>query len=211
MNDFWETKFKNEGAMWKFEPSDSAISALDLFKSNHIHSVLIPGFGYGRNARLFLDAGMKVSGIEISESAIALARAHGMDCTIHHGSVTSMPFDNEQFDAVFCYALLHLLSKSERKNFLAACFKQVRPGGYMVFTVVSQQASMFGQGKKISSNRFRIAQGINVYFYNRESAEKEFERFGNVVSKEIDEPIKFMINEDPLKCILVICQKNQKL
>ena len=28
--------------------------------------VLIPGFGYGRNARVFHDAGMVVSGIEIS-------------------------------------------------------------------------------------------------------------------------------------------------
>jgi hypothetical protein len=32
MTGYWESRFKNEGAMWKSEPSDSAVIALGLFK-----------------------------------------------------------------------------------------------------------------------------------------------------------------------------------
>jgi hypothetical protein len=49
MKEFWEEKFKTEGAMWDFFPSYSAIRTLEIFKSNRLNHILIPGFGYGRN------------------------------------------------------------------------------------------------------------------------------------------------------------------
>lgn len=207
MEEYWESRFRNEGAMWKFEPSDSAIYALGLFKSNNISSILIPGFGYGRNAKLFCDAGFQVTGIEISASAIEVSKANGLDCTVYHGSVTSMPFDNEQYGGIFCYALLHLLNNNQRRIFLDSCYMQLKPGGFMVFTIISKQANIFGKGKRIGQDRFEIAKGVNVFFYDQESAKNEFAKFGIVESKDIDEPIKFMVNEDPIKCILMVCRK----
>jgi len=57
-------------------------------------NILIPGFGYGRNAQVFRANGMAVTGIEISGSAIEIARKHyGNNMTIYQGSVTDMPFD----------------------------------------------------------------------------------------------------------------------
>jgi SAM-dependent methyltransferase len=209
MEEYWESRFRNEGAMWKFEPSDSAIYALELFKLNNIKTILIPGFGYGRNAKLFYDAEFRVTGIEISASAIELAKVNGLECTVHHGSVTSMPFDNEKYGGIFCYALLHLLSKPQRRIFLDSCYNQLKPGGLMVFTVISKQSNIFGKGKQVSNDRFEIAKGINVYFYDQESAKKEFADFGIVESRDIEEPIKFMVNEEPLKCILIVCRIKQ--
>jgi len=194
--------------MWKFEPSDSAIIALDLFKSNGINKILIPGFGYGRNAKLFYDNGVNVTGIEISKSAIDLAKSNGLDCLIHHGSVVLMPFDSEQYNGIFCYALLHLLNKTERRNFLKSCFNQLKSGGLMIFTVVSKQANMFGNGKLLSKDRFQIMKGLNVFFYDSESINKEFADVGLLEFKDIDEPIKHMIGQEPLKCKFVICRKD---
>lgn len=207
MNEYWESRFKVEGAMWKFEPSDSAIIAMELFKSNKIDNILIPGFGYGRNAKLFYDSGFKLTGIEISKSAIDLAKTYGLNCKIYHGSVTSMPFDNEQFDGIFCYALIHLLNKTERRIFLKSCYNQLKPGGLMIFTVVSKQANMFGNGKQLSKDRFEIMKGLNVYFYDSISVKKEFSDFGLTESKDIKEPIKHMIGQESLKCKFVICKK----
>ena len=45
---------------------------------------------------------------------------------IHHGSVVSMPFDNEQYNGIFCYSLIHLLNKTERRAFLKSCFNQLK-------------------------------------------------------------------------------------
>jgi SAM-dependent methyltransferase len=208
MNDYWESRFKAEGAMWKYEPSDSAIVALDLFKTNNINKILIPGIGYGRNARLFFENGFKVTGIEISKSAIELAKASGLSCKIHHGSVTSMPFDNNKYDGIFCYALIHLLNKTERMTFLKSCFNQLNHDGLMIFVVTSKQMEMYGLGKYLSKDRFEITKGLKVFFYDSESILKEFSNLGLTDCYDIEEPIKFMKGENPLKLKLVICKKN---
>jgi SAM-dependent methyltransferase len=208
MIEYWDTRFKEEGAMWKFEPSDSAIIAMNLFKSNGINNILIPGFGYGRNAKLFYDNGFQLIGIEISKSAIDIAKSIGLDCIIHHGSVISMPFDNKQYSGIFCYALLHLLTKKERKVFLRSCYNQLQAGGLMIFTVVSKNANMYGCGKCLSKDRYEIMKGLNVFFYDSDSVKREFAEFGLIESKDIDEPIKHMSGQEPLKCIFVICRKD---
>lgn len=207
MIEYWESRFNEEGTMWKFEPSDSAMIVVDLFKSYGIDNILIPGFGYGRNAKLFCDSGFKLTGIEISKSAIDLAKTNGLDCKIHHGSVTSMPFDNEKYGGIFCYALIHLLNKLERRIFLKSCYNQLKPDGLMIFTVVSKQANMFGNGKKLSKDRFELMKGLNVYFYDSDSVKKEFSDFGLIDFKDIEEPIKHMIGQETLKCKFVICKK----
>jgi len=193
--------------MWHFEPSDSAAIALELFKSNGINRILIPGFGYGRNAKLFYDAGFAVTGIEISATAIAMAKSHGLNNTIHHGSVTEMPFDEQKFGGIFCYALLHLLNKPQRKKFMHDCFNQLENGGIMIFTVASKQMSYYGNGRMLSNDRFRIMNGLYVYFYDSIALQREFDGFGELEIKALDEPIKFMKGQEPLKLLLAICRK----
>lgn len=207
MLEYWESLFKSEGAMWKFEPSDSALLALEIFNSKKIINILIPGVGYGRNAKVFYNNGFSLTGIEISESAINLAKINGLDFKIHYGSVTNMPFDDKKFDGIFCYALLHLLNKKERMNFLKSCYNQLKKDGLMIFVVVSKQASIYGMGKQLSKDRFKIMNGLNVYFYDSSSVEREFSHFELIEQRDLDEPIKHMIGEKPLKCIFVICKK----
>ena len=207
MTEYWESRFRNEGAMWKSEPADSAKFALELFKSEKINRILIPGFGYGRNAKLFIDNGFRVSGIEISESAINIARQRGIECTIHHGSVTSMPFDNEKYEGVYCYAMIHLLNKPERKKFLTSCYNQLIKNGIMLFTITLKENNLFGTGRYLSKDRYEIVKGLNVYFYDSISALDEFSDFGIIESKDIEEPVKFIEGKEPVKLKLVICRK----
>lgn len=209
MSEFWDSKFKNEKTSWGFIPSDSAIITKDFFLANHVKDILIPGIGYGRNAKIFLENGIKVTGIEISKHAIDMAKSeNGLDINIYHGSVTKMPFDNRLYDGIFCYALIHLLNKPERKRFISCCYEQLKPNGYMIFTVVSTKASMFGGGRLLSKNRFQLMKGLQVYFYDFESVIREFKSYGLIDFNEIEEPIKHMENEPPLKCIYVKCKKN---
>jgi len=207
MFEYWESRFKDEGAMWKFEASDSAFIALDLFKTNNFTSILIPGFGYGRNGKLFCDHGFSVTGIEISKSAIDLAHKNGLKCMIHHGSVTSMPFDDGTYDSIFCYALIHLLNKTERQKFLKSCYRQLKHAGIMIFVVASKQMSMYGNGVCLSKDRYAISEGLNVYFYDSDNIVKEFSDFGLLEYKDMEEPVKFMDGQEPLKLIWVICKK----
>jgi SAM-dependent methyltransferase len=207
MKEFWESRFKEGKALWGFEPADSAILALEIFKSRGFRNILVPGFGYGRNAKLFCDNGFKVTGIEISGAAIGLAESYGLPCFLYHGSVTAMPFDSQLFDGIFCYALIHLLSKYERYNFLKACYKQLKPEGIMIFVVTSKELAYYGTGKYLSKDRFQISNGLQVFFYDQDSIRKEFSPYGLVEFYPIREPVKFMENEEPIKMLFVICRK----
>ncbi len=205
--EFWENMFKKIGLLWQFEPANSAIHVRDLFLEYGFQKILIPGVGYGRNARSFVESGFNLTGIEISETAIQLARENKLDFPIHCGSVTQMPFDDQIYDGIYCYALIHLLNQNERRQFLRNCYNQLRQGGLMVFVSVSKNYKLFGQGKQVSNNRFRIKNGLDVFFYDSESIEKEFGKFGLVEYHEIDEPVKHLENEEPMKFWMIVCRK----
>lgn len=188
MTEFWESAFRDKKEMWGSEPSDSAILIVDLFKESGIKKVLIPGFGYGRNAKVFIDQGFDVTGIEISETAIALSKEHyGNNVKVYHGSVADMPFDQDLYDGIFCYALIHLLNTEERIKLIKDCYSQLSPDGYMFFVAISKSDSRYGQGKELSKDTFETKHGVTLFFYDSDSIKAEFEDYGLIEAKEVDE------------------------
>lgn len=207
MTEIWESSFMENQMMWGLEPSDSAILTKDFFLEKKVKDLLIPGIGYGRNAKVFTDNGIHVTGIEISKTAIELARQNELNLNIFHGSVTDMPFDKKLYDGIFCYALIHLLNNRERDKFIKDCYNQLKPNGYMIFTTVSKEAPMFGKGKQLDKDYFEIMEGMKMFFYDSDSIKEEFGNYGLMEFSEVVEPHKNMENKPPFKFIMVKCQK----
>lgn len=181
MGEFWEDAFQSKQLMWGEEPSAFALDICATFKQNGFERVLIPGFGYGRNAKPFYEHNFDVVGIEISDTAIGFAkRLHGDGIKVFHGSVNDMPFDSETYDGIYCHALIHLLDSTQRAEFLAKCHAQLRSGGMMVFTAVTKNASMYGKGERIGPDRYRTKDGVDLFFYDLHSIQEEFGRHGSV-------------------------------
>lgn len=200
----WETAFRDKGLVWGHEPTRSAVLAAEHFERLGLANVLVPGVGYGRNAKPFLARGMKVTGIEISETAIALARSElALDFPIHHGSVVDMPFDDRRYDGIFCYGLLYLLDPAARAKVVRDCHAQLAPGGCMMFTVISTRAPMYGQGPKLGDDWYEVYPGLTMFFYDAGSVEREFAAFGLTDTCEIDEPVP---NGGTFPFINVICR-----
>lgn len=197
MTEFWEEAFKDKQEMWGFVPAHSTVLTKDFFIQNNIKSVLIPGIGYGRNAKIFIDNGMTVTGIEISQTAIDLAHKHfGNDLKIYQGSVTEMPFDNNIYDGIFCYGLIYLLDKDERKKLIQDCFNQLTENGFMIFTTITKQAQTYRQGTQIDKDRFEMFGGVKIFFYDRETIEEEFGNVGLFEVTEVAENYPFHL----IKC-----------
>lgn len=195
--EFWESAFNEKQEMWGFEPAKSAIIVKDFFVQKKVKNLLIPGIGYGRNAQIFKESGINVTGIEISKTAIEMARKHyGTEMVIHHGSVTDMPFDNVLYDGIFCYALIHLLDSAEREKLIQDCYNQLSDGGYMVFTAISKKAPTYGHGKYISKDRYELFEGAKLFFYDEESIREEFSTRGLFEITEIQENQPFFM----IKC-----------
>ena len=70
MADVWEETFLKHQLMWGRDPTPSATLASEHFAQRGVRNVLIPGVGYGRNAKAFLERGMSVTGIEISTGQV---------------------------------------------------------------------------------------------------------------------------------------------
>ena len=208
MTEFWETSFRDKQEMWGWEPADSAIETLELFKKYKLIKILIPGFGYGRNAKIFTDNGFKVTGIEISETAIDIAQKHfGDSIKVYHGSVGSMPFDQELYDGIFSYALIHLLSTQERAKLIEDCYNQLKPNGYMVFVAISKMDFRYGQGKEISKDTFETWPGVTLFFYDYDSIKSDFSNYGLTDAEVINEP-KVEMGDKPLQRFwYIICKK----
>lgn len=192
--EFWESSFIEKQEMWGFEPSKSAVLTKDFFVRESVKNILIPGIGYGRNAQIFRDNGIAVTGIEISKTAIEMARKHyGTSMTIYHGSVTDMPFDTCRYDGIFCYALIHLLDSSEREKLIRDCYYQLSDNGYMVFTVISKEAATYGKGTFVSKDRYEIFEGVKMFFYDREAIQAEFGKAGLLEIAEVIENFPFFL------------------
>lgn len=192
MAEFWEANFQEKQEMWGLEPAHSAVLAKDLFVRQSLKNILIPGIGYGRNAKVFRDAGMTVTGIEISATAIELAAKHyGTDIRIYHGSVTDMPFDDVRYDGIFCYALIHLLDGDECAKLIRDCYAQLAEGGYMVFTAITKQAHTYGQGTFLSEDRYEMFGGVKMYFYDEDAVRREFGRAGLLYIADVYESYPF--------------------
>jgi SAM-dependent methyltransferase len=197
MTEFWEEAFKDKREMWGLKPAKSTVLAKDFFVHNKVKDILIPGIGYGRNAQIFRDNGMAVTGIEISQTAIELAKQHiGNDLTIYHGSVTDMPFDNNMYDGILCYGLIYLLSKDEREKLIKDCYNQLKENGVMLFTAITKKAQTYGQGTYISKDRFEMFGGVKIFFYDRETIKEEFGSSGLLEITDVIENYPFYL----IKC-----------
>jgi SAM-dependent methyltransferase len=174
MNNFWEERFREEGRIWGDTPSRTAEYAIDLFKKAVVHEVLVPGSGYGRNAAAFARAGFEVTGIEISETAVTLANHSFPGVRYHRGSVLDMPFDDSMYDGIYCFNVLHLFRKNERRAFLQRCREQLRNDGVMFFVVFSDQESSYGTGRQVEENTFGSKPGREVHYYSAEDLASEF-------------------------------------
>jgi SAM-dependent methyltransferase len=202
MPEFWEEAFTQKGEMWGSEPSVSAVLAKDLFVAKQVRRILIPGIGYGRNAQVFVDVGMDVHGIEITPSALAIARKNlGSEVVLHEGSVTDMPFDETLFDGIFCHGLIYLLDQQERNKLLRDCYRQLLPGGWMVFTVITKRAFTWGKGTALGNDRFELFGGVKIFFYDEVSVSREFKDFGLVEVSEVQEDYPFYF---------IVCRKVSK-
>lgn len=206
MTEFWESSFQDHQMMWGEEPAHSAVLAAALCRVGRAKDVLIPGIGYGRNATPFLDAGMTVTGIEISPTAISLARSKmGLTIAIHQGSVTDMPFDDRHYDAVYCHALIHLLDDAQRARLIRDCHAQLNPGGHLIFTAISTQSPTYGSGTPLGPNKFEMPGGARLFFYDEAALQDEFGPHGLVEYQLLEDRSNSHGNQLPF--YYIVCAK----
>lgn len=174
MQDYWDSRFKKEGRIWGDVPSCTVTYAIDLFAKSGAKKVLVPGAGYGRNAKALSRAGFEVTGIEISGEAVRLARDYAPGVRYHRGSVLDMPFGDDRYDAIYCFNVLHLFREADRKAFIDKCESRLNDGGLLFFTVFSEKEPSYGKGAEVEPGTFESKPGRPVHYFTDEELREQF-------------------------------------
>ena len=174
MDEYWDKRYQSEGKIWGDSPSRTAVYALELFTKEGVKKMVVPGSGYGRNTKLFSAAGIKVTGMEISETAIKIARQYDPATRVYHDSVLDMSILGSNYDAVYCFNVLHLFREYDRHLLIQQCLSRVKRGGVLFFTVFSEKEDSCGIGKEIEKSTFESKPGRPVHYFTEDDLKKTF-------------------------------------
>ena len=177
MKEYWEGRYSKETKIWGDNPSLSAAMALERFNERKCRSLLVPGAGYGRNAVVFSGAGMDVTGVEISESACALARSFAPDVRMVHSSVTGFDPGPGLYDAIYSYSLLHLFLREDRCSIVSLWHKALKEGGCVFCTVFSELDPACGRGPEVEPGTFESKPGRPVHYFTGKDLAAHFSGF----------------------------------
>lgn len=210
MRDYWNNRFSVEGEIWGVKPSKTAYYALKLFKSLNVRSVIIPGAGYGRNTRLFGEAGFKVIGVEISDNAIKEARKFDTKSKFYRKTALEIDSLGKKFDAIYCFNLLHLFKEKERLLFIEKCNEILNNDRFAFFVVFSDKEESFGRGKKIEEHTFESKPGRIAHYFTREDLLAHFNNFDVIeIGEMTDEENHGEAGEHVHRLRYVFCSKRE--
>ena len=188
MTTFWETRFASEGAIWGPEPSKTVERAHSLFQRDSIQTLLIPGSGYGRNAAFFAQRGYDVTGIEVSKTALELAQKLDPDSRYIHASVLDDVLQDETFDGIYCFNVLHLFLATERREVIRRCRRWLRPGGLAFFVVFSEIEETYGKGAAVEDNTFETRPGRPAHYFTDADLRAHFTDFTIIETGLVSDP-----------------------
>lgn len=191
MQAYWSKRFAQEGMIWGTQPSQTAELAFRLFKEHQVKKLLVPGIGYGRNAKLFTEAGMEVDGIELSPEAIELAQSWNPEARVFQGSVLDMPFSEDLYDGIYCYDVIHLFLAKDRKRLIDRCIGQLKTGGVLFFTCFSELDKDFGIGRELEKNTYEVKKDKVVHFFTEEELLDSFKELSILTTGMVEDRLTY--------------------
>jgi 2-polyprenyl-6-hydroxyphenyl methylase / 3-demethylubiquinone-9 3-methyltransferase len=103
--------------------------------------VLDVGCGGGLVSEEFAKAGAYVTGVDISESSLEIARRHatrqGLQIDYRHASAEFLPFEDNSFDIVVCCDFVEHIS-DKLDIFVTEMGRVLKPGGYFLYDTINR-------------------------------------------------------------------------
>lgn len=119
------------------------------FNASRGKKVLDVGCGAGTDLVRFAKGGALVTGVDLSSSAIALAKQNfaqqGLAADLREADGEQLPFDDHTFDLVFAHGVVQYTSRDQA--LVDECRRVLKPGGTAVFQVYNRVSWLNGLSK----------------------------------------------------------------
>lgn len=156
----WEEKYQAGDTPWnKGDASPGLVDFLAARPNLERGSVLVPGCGFGHDARVWACAGFSTLGVDLAPSAVALS------AELHKGQA-GLKFKESDFlsaegveshDWLFEHTLFCAIDPSQRDAYVLAAASRVRPLGYLLavhYFIPDTDGPPFGTDRPEIVNRF---------------------------------------------------------
>jgi SAM-dependent methyltransferase len=124
---------------YHFEKLHHLLRLVD-FNGYRNRAVLEVGCGAGVDLARFARGGARVTGIDLAQSAIELARANfsqqGLSGDLRVANGEALPFPDESFDLVYAHGVVQYTSDPRR--LVMECWRVLKPGGRAIFQVYNR-------------------------------------------------------------------------
>jgi SAM-dependent methyltransferase len=169
---------------------------IDLYEpKKEFNRIIDLGCGNGNHVVFFAEQGFEVSGLDLSEEAIEIAKAwlkkRNLKADLRTGDIETIPYPDQSFDVVLSHAVLDHVPFEKAKKAMKEIKRILVPGGYVCISLRSTEDCEYGRGKKVGYHTFVLEEGyekgvIQHYFDFKEIKElfKDFNIFDLEVHEE---------------------------
>ena len=156
-DEIWKT---GEGRKWWLEPEPLVVSLLPRFKEEGVERVLDLGFGLGRHSILLAREGFEVYGIETSPAglqfALDWAEREEVALNLTTGDMSDLPWESDSFDLFLAWNVIYHGTVNYIQRSIAEMERCLRPGGYLLCTLISTKNDQCGLGEELEKGTFVI-------------------------------------------------------
>jgi len=143
------------------EPVPFIVEALPTFKRGKIKHVLDLGCGVGRHCIYLAKNGFDVVGIDVSESALRMAKEwarqeNTKNVAFTQAAMTNIPLGDCHFDAVISVSVIHHAVKRDIIKTIDEIHRILKRNGLFLANLASVRDHRYGTGKKVEADTFRI-------------------------------------------------------
>lgn len=127
-------------------------------------SVVEVGFGSGNNLGFFCSRGMTVAGAEvhqdICDSVTRVLSSAGYSADLKVGTNDELPFDDDSFDYLVSWNVLHYSGSEEAvERGIAEYARVLKPGGRFFLSTTAPENSVLVGSTLVGPHRYRIGSG----------------------------------------------------
>jgi ubiquinone/menaquinone biosynthesis C-methylase UbiE len=183
----WENEYRNSKLLTKAnEPQSDVVRFVKYLRKKHDMDInglfmLDLGSGTGRNAYYFAELGARVLGIEISATAVRIAKeraaAAGLDKLIEYRKqdmAAMIPCKDASVDIILDITSSNSLDEKSRSAYLKECFRVLKPGGFFFLKTLCKD------GDQNAKNLLKMSPGKERDMYYM----KELDLYERVFTRE---------------------------